>query len=332
MKENIQATLILKEEDLRKCIQLDAEVISVVEQGFAHLWEGDAEVPPIIGLDFPDANGELDIKTATIRGLDSFAVKIASGFYDNPKQGLPVGSGMMVLVSTTTGNPQAVLLDNGYLTQVRTGAAGAIAAKYLSPTEIKTVGMIGAGTQGRYQIIGLSVVREFERLLVYDIDASKVGKYIEEMTSILGVEIIKAKDEESLVRESDLVVTATPSRQPHIKPEWMHQGLHITAVGSDAPEKQELFEDVIGQADILACDLKSQSFVRGELHHAIERGIINPDPEVTELGELISSQKVVRENPQQISVCDLTGVGVQDTMIARFAYKKATSAGLGLKI
>ncbi len=289
MIKNINATLILREEDLRKAVQLDTEVISAIEQGFAHLWEGNAKVPPIIGLDFPEANGDLDIKTATIRGLDSFAVKIASGFYDNPKLGLPVGSGMMVIISTTTGHPQAVLLDNGYLTQVRTGAAGAIAAKYLAPTKVKTVGMIGAGTQGRYQIIGLSVVRRFERLLVYDVDPSNVDQYIEEMTPLLGLDITKAKDEEALVRESDLVVTATPSRQPHIKPEWLHPGLHITAVGSDAPEKQELFAHVIGQADILACDLKSQSFVRGEFHHALESGIISSKAEITELGELVSS-------------------------------------------
>ena len=192
--------------------------------------------------------------------------------------------------------------------------------------------MIGAGTQGRYQIMGLSVVRQFERLLVHDAVALNVDQYIEEMTPLLGLEIIRAKDEEALVRESDLVVTATPSRHPHIKPEWLHPGLHITAVGSDAPDKQELFADVIGQADILACDLKSQSFVRGELHHALENGIINPENEITELGELVSSQKVIRENPQEISICDLTGVGVQDTMIARFAYQKAVSEGLGIKI
>ena len=329
---NIKDTLILREEDLRKCVQLDAEAISVVEQGFAHLWEGNAEVPPIIGLDFPEANGDLDIKTATIRGLDSFAVKIASVFYDNPKLGLPVGSGMMVLISTTTGHPQAVLLDNGYLTQVRTGAAGALAAKYLAPLKVKTVGMIGTGTQGQFQIMGLSAVRQFERLLVYDVDPSNVDRYIKEMTPLIGLEITRAKDEEALVRESDLVVTATPSRQPHFKPEWPHPGLHITAVGSDAPEKQELFAGVIGQADILACDLKSQSFVRGELHHALESGIISPEDDITELGELVSSQKVVRENPLQISICDLTGVGVQDTMIARFAYQKSVSAELGLII
>ena len=174
--------LILREEDLRKCVQLDAEVISEVEQGFAHLWEGNADVPPIIGIDVPESNGDLDIKTAHIHGLDSFAVKIASGFYDNPKLGLPVSSGMMVLISTTTGFPQAVLLDNGYLTQVRTGAAGAIAAKYLAPSKVKTVGMIGTGTQGRFQIMALSVVRQFERLLVYDADVSSIDRYIEEMT------------------------------------------------------------------------------------------------------------------------------------------------------
>jgi len=324
--------LILREEDLRKCVQLDTEVISVVEKGFSHLWEGNAEVPPIIGIDVPESNGDLDIKTAHIHGLDSFAVKIASGFYDNPKVGLPVASGMMVLISTRTGFPQAVLLDNGYLTQVRTGAAGAIAAKYLAPDKVETVGMIGAGTQGRFQMMGLSVVKKFDRLMVYDLDADGVDKYIEEMTPVLGVEIISAKDEETLVRESDLVVTATPSHKPHIKAEWLHPGMHITTVGSDSPSKQELEAKAFDRVDIVACDLKSQSFVRGELHHAIESGVISPEDEIFELGELISDQKFVRNSPQELSICDLTGVGVQDTMIARIALQKALSAELGIRI
>jgi len=323
---------ILTEAEIRKCVEMDQEAIAVVEDGFTRLADGEVTIPPIVRVDIPDSKGEVDVKTAYVRGRDSFAIKIASGFYENYLLGLPSGSGMMVIVSAKTGVPEAVLLDNGYLTNVRTGAAGAVAVTYLAQERIDTAGVIGSGTQARYQMMALKLVRDFHRLMIYGIIPDEVEQYASEMTSVLGVEIVKAEDAEAVVRGSDIVVTTTPSRDPYLKAEWLHPGLHITAMGSDAEEKQELYADVLRHADLLVCDLKSQCFRLGELHHGLEEGIISQDDEIIELGELTSGRKPGRRHDEEITICDLTGVGVQDTAIALLAYRKAVEKGLGLQI
>jgi ornithine cyclodeaminase len=323
---------ILTEAEIRKCVGMDQEAIAVVEEGFTQLADGEVTIPPIMRIDIPENKGEVDVKTAYVRGLDSFAIKIASGFYENYLLGLPSGSGMMVIVSAKTGVPEALLLDNGYLTDVRTGAAGAVAASYLARDRIDTAGVIGSGTQARYQMVALKLVRDFRRLMVYSRDPKHVEQYASEMAPLLGVEIVKAEDAETVVRGSDIVVTTTPSRHPYLKAEWLHSGLHITAMGSDTEEKQELYADVLGRADLLVCDLKSQCFRLGELHHGLEEGTISQDDEIIELGELTSGRKPGRRSDEEITICDLTGVGVQDTAIALLAYRKAIEQGLGLQI
>jgi len=320
---------LLREDELRQCVRLDGELIQAVEAAFTSLADGRAFVPQIIGVDIPEHHGELDVKTAYIRGLESFAIKIAAGFYDNPTRGLPVASGMMVLVSASTGFPQAVLFDNGYLTQARTGAAGAIAAKYLAQDEFETAGVIGAGTQARYQMLALRQVRDYDRLLIYDVIPEAVEQYVKEMTPILGVDILPQEDAEAVVCGSEVVVTTTPSRKPFLKSEWLHPGLHITAMGADGPEKQELFPDVLKLADLVVCDRKSQCFARGELHHALEAHLIAEEDDIIELGELTSGRRRGRTAKDQVTLCDLTGVGVQDTAIAILAYTKAIALGLG---
>ncbi len=323
---------ILTEADIRKCVDLDPEAVSAVADGFSHLAGGDATVPPILAILVPENNGEVDVKTAYIRGLDSFAIKIAAGFYDNARLGLPTGSGMMVIISAKTGFPEAVLLDYGYLTSVRTGAAGAVVATYLALKEIETAGVIGTGSQARYQMRGLKLVRNFHRLMVYGIIPDEIDRYAEDMGPLLGVEVIEAKDEETLVRESQVVVTTTPSHKPHLKADWLHPGLHITAMGSDGEEKQELYPEVLRRADLLACDRKSQCFRLGELHHGLEQGLISQDELIVELGEMTSGRHPGRESGDQVTVCDLTGVGVQDTAIALLAAQKAKQKGLGTSI
>lgn len=320
---------ILTESEIRRCVGMDQEAIEIVEDGFTRLANGMATIPPIMRVDIPENKGEVDVKTAYIRGLDSFAIKIASGFFENYRLGLPSGSGLMVIVSAKTGVPEALMLDNGYLTNVRTGAAGAIAAKYLAREKIDTAGVIGAGAQARYQMMALKLVRDFRRLMIYSIIPEEVEQYASEMAPVLGVEIMKAEDAEAVVRGSDVVVTTTPSQDPYLKAQWLHPGLHITAMGADAEEKQELHADVLRHADLLACDQKSQCFRLGELHHGLEEGIILQDDEIIELGQLSSGRKPGRRSDEEITICDLTGVGVQDTMIALLAYRKATEKGLG---
>ncbi|MCK5318553.1 MAG: hypothetical protein KAJ55_11580, partial [Anaerolineales bacterium] len=263
---------------------------------------------------------------------DSFAIKIASGFWDNRLLDLPTGSGMMILISAQTGRPIAVLLDNGYLTDLRTGIAGAIAARYLAREKIENVGVIGSGMQARYQVRGLRLVREFKRLFVYGIEPDGVDAYASEMTDELGIEVIKANSPEIVVRESEVVITSTPSQEPYLESAWLHPGLHITAMGSDAEHKQELFTDVFNHVDLVVCDRKTQATRLGELHHAQAAGSLPPEDEIAELGELTSGMKPGRTNNEQITLCDLTGVGVQDTQIARFAYERALEHGLGMTI
>ncbi|HEX9926825.1 MAG TPA: ornithine cyclodeaminase family protein, partial [Anaerolineae bacterium] len=264
---------ILTESDIRQCVGVDQEALAAVEDGFKRLADGKAMMPPIMRVDVPDNNGEVDIKTAYLQGLDSFAVKMSSGFFDNYKLGLPSLGGMMILLSAKIGFPEALLLDNGYLTDVRTGAAGALAAKVLARDQIETAGVIGAGAQARYQMRFLKQVRDFKRLLVYSRSPAHVEQYIADMTPVLGVEIVQAGDPATAVRESDIVVTTTPAKAPYLKAEWLHPGLHITAMGSDAEEKQELEAAVLAQADVLVCDHTSQAFRLGELHHGLAAGV-----------------------------------------------------------
>jgi ectoine utilization protein EutC len=323
---------IVTEKELRQCVEMDNESLEAVEASFVSLSKGEATVPPIMRIPVPERTGEVDVKSAHIHGLESLTVKIASGFYENLQRGLPSSSGLMVVVSAETGLVRSILLDNGYLTDVRTGLAGAIAAKYLAKASIGTAGVIGSGAQARYQMRALKLVRDYRRLLVYGIVPEQVDRYVSEVSSALSVEVVKARSAEEVVRNSDVVVTATPSRTAYLRPEWLHPGLHITAMGADGEEKQELFPEVLARADRLACDRKSQCLRLGELHHGIEAKLIAEDTPLTELGEIIAGRKPGRESDQQITVCDLTGVGVQDTAIALLAYRKAVERGLGINV
>jgi ornithine cyclodeaminase len=311
---------------------LDKVAIDVVEEGFTRLAQGEVTLPPIMRIDVPEYHGEVDVKTAYIHGWDDFAIKVASGFFKNRDLGLPSGSGMMLVVSAVTGYPKAILLDNGYLTDVRTGAAGAIAARYLAREKVETAGVIGAGAQARYQMRALRLVRDFKRLMVFSLLQDEVERYADDMENELDVEVVIVDHPQWVVRESEVVVTATPSRTPYLRSQWLHPGLHITCMGSDAEGKQEVYPDVIGLADLLVCDQISQCYRLGELHHALEVGVINSDDEIIELGELAAGVKVGRQSEDQITVCDLTGVGVQDTAIALLAYKRALERGLGMTL
>ncbi|MDE0157055.1 MAG: cyclodeaminase [Gammaproteobacteria bacterium] len=324
--------LILTEQELRRCTGIDETSLQAVENAFTWLSEGKAYMPPIMHIEVADRNGDVDIKSAYVAGLDRFAVKIGSGFFDNPSRGLPSSSAMMVLLSAATGFCEAVLLDNGYLTDLRTGLAGAVAARRLARDNINTVGVVGAGAQARYQVECLTLVRKFDRLLVLGRDPERQAGYIAEMRRKLGITVTAANSMEQLVGESDLVVTTTSSRTPLIRAEWLHPGLHITAMGSDLAGKQELAAGVLAAADLLVCDRKSQCFSMGELQHGLAAGMLTEDSPVVELGELTGAEKAGRSNEQQVTVCDLTGTGVQDTAIATVAYDAAASRGIGTVI
>ncbi len=316
---------IFYETDLRRLVSLNREVLAVIEEGFTRLSQGMVQTPPIMRIEVPEHNGEVDVKAARVEGLSQFAIKVSSGFFDNPARGLRSGSGLMVLLSAETGYPEALLMDNGYLTDVRTAAAGAIAAKYLARDNVRTVGIMGSGSQARWQLEALSLVRQFQRVLVYSSHRDHAEHFAREMTSALGLTVIVSDSAEALVRESEIVVTTTPATSPVIRAEWLHPGLHITAMGSDAEFKQELDARILTVADKVCCDLIVQCRRLGELHHAEEL-----DPEVggraMELGDLTAKKLLGRTHPDHVTVCDLTGTGVQDTMIARYAVERVRVA------
>lgn len=324
--------LVFTEQELKKNLSLNSDVISVIEDGFTCLSNEEVVMPPIMRVDIAEQNGEVDIKSAYVKGKEMFAIKVSSGFFDNPKRGLPSGNGFMMLMSTLTGIPRTLLLDNGYLTEIRTAAAGAIAAKYLARSKLKTVGIIGAGSQARFQLEALTHVREFKQVLVYARSHERAHKYAKEMAAELNVEVRVAKSAEQVVRNSELIVTTTPSKNPLIQAEWLHPGLHITAMGADAEDKQELEAEILAAADKVICDSKVQCSRLGEVHHALETGWLKNDHSIIELGQLTSQQKAGREHDDQITVCDLTGTGVQDTAIALFAHKLMTELELGFEI
>ncbi len=326
------SVLVLTESELRQCVGIDEEALSAVQDAFTWLAEGKAVMPPIMHIEIADNNGDVDIKSAYVQGLDSFAVKLGSGFFDNPKRGLPSSSAMMVLMSAKTGFCEAVLLDNGYLTDVRTGLAGAVAARFLAPERVETVGVIGAGAQARYQIESLRLVRSFRRVLVAGRSPERVRAYVSEMSERLDVEVVEAESIEQLVRESQVVVSTTSSREALVRAEWLHPGLHITAMGADLAGKQELDPQVLAQADLLVCDRKSQCAAMGELQHALAAGLLSEDSPIPELGEVTSGRVPGRRSADDVTVCDLTGTGVQDTAIALVAYRKCAQRGLGTEV
>lgn len=322
---------ILTEAELRQSVGLDSEALAAVAEAFAALGRGGVVMPPILRLDIVEKNGEMDVKTAYVQGLDSFALKVSTGFFDNPKLGLPSLSGMMTLISAHTGRVEAVLLDNGYLTDIRTALAGALAADKLARPDAAVVGILGAGLQARLQLEALRLVRGIDRALVWGRDEEKAKSYAAEMSERFGIPV-QAADAETVVRTADIVVTTTPSRTPVLRAEWLHPGLHVTAMGSDAEEKNEIAPAALARADLLVVDRRSQCERLGELHHALAAGALKPDHPVVELGQIVAGLAPGRPSPEAVTLCDLTGTGVQDTAIALYAARKAVAEGAGTQI
>ncbi len=320
---------ILNEGDLRHAVQLDADAVNCIENAFELLATRDVAMPPILSIHIPEYNGELDVKTAYVPGIPSFAVKMSPGFFDNPKLGLPSVNGLMVVFSAKTGLVEAVLLDNGYLTDVRTAAAGAVAAKYLSRQNATVAGIIGAGTQARLQLEALLLVRNIERAIIWSRDQEKAEACAADCDQHLGIETVATSSVNELAAASDIIVTTTPSTVPILNAEHLHAGLHVTAMGSDADYKTELAPEFLMGADRYICDRLAQCRKQGELRGAIEAGLITEDTVLPELGEIVAGRAPGRRSETEITICDLTGMGIQDTAIAAQAMKRSNASQTG---
>jgi ornithine cyclodeaminase len=307
---------ILTEQELRARVTLDLTTLEVVENGFFRLARGEVEMPPVLSMPIAPHNGEIDVKTAYVHGLPTFAVKLSPGFFDNPARGLPSTSGLMVVLSSETGQVKAVLLDNGYLTDLRTAAAGGVAARLLARPDASRIAILGAGLQARLQLRALALVRPLSHVAIWARDPAKATALAQDMAAELGVPVI-ATDAQAAVTQADIIVTTTPSRVPILRADWLRPGQHVTAMGSDQHGKREL-EPACLTGALYVPDRLSQTRLMGEA-----QGTDLPDS-TPELGAILSGQAPGRLRADQITIADLTGTGVQDTVIATHALRMFT--------
>jgi ornithine cyclodeaminase len=331
--------LILREPEIRALLDPRA-CISAMEEAFAAYSTGRAQLPAVIHLDIPENDvtgnrGEIHIKAGYLNGGPYYAVKMVSGFLNNPQRGLPANDGMVVLFDAQTGSPAAFLLDNGFITDFRTGAAGAAAAKHLARQKLATVAVIGTGVQARYQIAMLSMVRNFSEVRVWGRDPQKAQACADDLAKLSDIPTCNFAVTETAreaVKDADVVITVTASCQPLVRASWLKPGVTLIAVGSDGPDKQELDTDVLARADKIVADSILQCLRLGEIHHAVEAGAIAKEKVYAELGEITAGLKPGRTADDEIIVCDLTGVGVQDVAAASLVLERAKAGGQGQKI
>ncbi|MFZ1808912.1 MAG: hypothetical protein WAU36_16900 [Cyclobacteriaceae bacterium] len=308
-------------EKIKSCLSKcsDSDLIQIIEDGFVSYSKGDVVVPPVGHLPFTDPPGDLHIKYGFIKEDEYYVVKLASGFYNNPQLGLSASNGLMLVFSQKTGELLSVLLDEGHMTDIRTGLAGAVVAKHLAPDNVNTIGIVGTGIQARLQLRFLKSVIDCKKVIVWGRDEKKLSEYKKDPT-LSDFTISTTKNITELTRQCNYIVTTTPSKTPLLLTKDIQPGTHITAVGADTPGKQELEASLFGKADLIIADSKSQCIDHGDIFHPIHKNIIKED-QIIELGTLISS-KQKRKNGNEISIADLTGVAIQDIQIAKFVYQK----------
>ena len=313
-------TTVLELDQIKRLIDTP-QLIREIEIGFILYSEGKVNVPPVGFLHFDEPPGDVHIKYGYISGDEYYVLKMASGFYDNPTLGLPAADGLLLVFSQKTGALELILLDKCWLTDMRTAAAGAVAAKHLAPSTIHRIGIVGTGVQARMQLAMLQTVVDCKSCLVWGRDATKVQGMIEDLRATedmqaWGLDIQAAETLDDLVSQCNLIVTTTSAKSPLIRADQVQEGTHITAMGSDDLGKQELEASVLAKADLVVADSISQCVHHGECLAAVQDGLID-EGSILELGQVIKNPAVGRTSDRQITVADLTGVAVQDIQIAK---------------
>lgn len=305
-------------DEIRSVLDVPAAIESI-EAGFVALSGGAATVPSVGYLGFDTPPGDCHIKYGHIHGDEVFVVKIATGFHENASRGLPTGHGMMIVLSAETGETLALLDDAGYLTDVRTAIAGCIAARYLAPDAVECIGIVGAGMQARMQLQYLRHARDCNRVRVWARRREQSATYRSELSDS-GFDVQIAETLQDLCENSNLIVTATAARSALVRSEWIRPGTHLTAMGSDAPGKQELDPALFTRAGVCAVDSRSQCIDHGEAHYAVAGGHV-AETGLVELGDIIAGRASGRSDEDEITIADLTGVAVQDIQIAKAVWQ-----------
>jgi ornithine cyclodeaminase len=301
---------ILREDDVRASLDMRG-CIEACERAFIAYSSGRAELPAVIHLDVAESKGEIHVKAGHLHGAPYYAVKVAGGFYGVEP---PAIDGLVVVFDACDGSPAAFLLDGGYLTDLRTGAAGGVAAHHLAPERVERVAVIGTGAQARHQVAALAEVRPgFSEVRLWGRNADHASRAVDDLRVIIdsGCSVTAAPSVQEAVEGADVVITCTAARAPLVEAAWLARGAHVTAVGSDGPGKQELDPEILRRADVLVVDSLDQCSRLGELQHAPEQA-----DRAAELGTVCAGVVPGRTGPDQVTICDLTGVGVQDVAAA----------------
>ena len=317
-------TTVLKLDDIKRLIDIP-QLIREIEAGFVLYSEGRVTVPPVGFLHFDEPPGDVHIKYGYISGDEYYVLKMASGFYNNPELGLPISDGLLLVFSQKTGELKLILLDECWLTDMRTAAAGAVVAKHLAAKNIHHIGIVGTGVQARLQLEILQNVVDCKSCFIWGRDSTKVQRMIEELCAkasvqAWGLEIKATKTLDDLVSQCNLIVTATSAKSPLIMADHVQKGTHITAMGADDHGKQELEAEVLAKADLVVADSISQCIDHGECFWAVQGRLIEKDS-ILELGHVIKNPAIGRTSEDQISVVDLTGVAIQDIQIAKMVAR-----------
>jgi len=322
--------LILDQEKVKKIVPLNQinKIIDVVEKAFFDYGQNIIQAPAKMYLYFKKYDGDLRIMPAYSSRLEMAGTKIVNVHPQNPKKGLKTVMAVIVLNDAKNGMPLA-LMDGTYLTGMRTGAASAVATKYLARKDAKTLGVIGAGYQSIFQIAALHKVKKIKETIVYDLSDSQIKK----LAQILAKEKIKIKKASNLkeAAQKDIVVTVTPARKPILKKELILPGTHINAIGADAQGKEELEPAILKKAKIVIDDW-AQASHSGEINVPLKKGIIKKENISALLGEIVSGKKSGRENEKEITIFDSTGLAIQDLYSASLVFKLALAKKEGEEI
>jgi len=323
-----QGTLLLKRREVATLLSI-GECIAAVEEVFKLQAEGKISPPGILGIHALEGGFHIKAGLMGFGQRNYFAAKTNANFPQNMKRfGLPLIQGIIVLCDGENGYPLA-LMDSMEITIIRSGAATGVAAKYLARAEAKVATICGCGNQGRVSLQALAQVRSLSRVYAFDLDERQAERFADELSDELRIEVEAVNDLAKAVGESDICVTCTPSKQPFLKREYVRPGTFIAAVGADNEEKQEL-DPALMQGNKVVVDLIEQCAAIGDLHHALERGMMTRRDVHAELGEVIAHRKPGRASAEEIIIFDSTGTALQDVAAAVIVYERAVSTGSGV--
>jgi len=323
--------LLLTAQEVKEVLSIK-DAIAAVEEAFREKGLGLVKMPPKLYLFFKEYEGDLRVMPAYMKHSGIAGVKVVNVHPRNPREhNLPTVMAVIELVDPKTGAPLAIM-DGTLITAFRTGAAGGVAAKYLARKDSRVVGVIGAGVQGRYQLLALAEVLPcIEQVRVYDVRGEAARAYADEMGRKLGLDVKACASPEEAVRGVDVLVTATPSTKPIVEDSWVEPGLHINAMGADAPGKEELDPAILKRAKVVVDDVKQASH-SGEINVPISKGLFSVEEIYAELGEIVAGKKPGRVSNDEITVFDSTGLAIQDVAVARLVYEEAKKKGVGTRV